>query len=113
MHMTAVVLQILLGIGFLMFGFTKFGAKQQVETFKQFGYPQWFRVVTGLVEIVGAAGMIAGIWNPVLAALAGLLIGVTMLGATITHIRSKDPAKDIGAPILFLFLAVVVTVLNL
>jgi len=56
--------------------------------------------------------MIVGIWYPVIATLAGLWLGITMLVATITHIRVKDPAKVTGMPMIFLILSVVVAVLN-
>lgn len=53
MHITFIVLQAILGLMFLMAGLMKLGAKQRVEMFQHYGYPQWFRVVTGIVEIVG------------------------------------------------------------
>jgi putative oxidoreductase len=112
MHIVSIVLQVLLGLMFLMSGVMKFGAKQHVEGFKHYGYPQGFRIITGLVEIIGAAGMIVGIWYPINATLAGLWLGVTMLGAAITHIRVKDPAKLAIPSIVLLILSIVVTVLN-
>jgi putative oxidoreductase len=112
MHVTSIVLQVILGVMFLMAAFSKFGSKQQVEAFKHYGYSQGFRVFTGFVEVIGAAAMIVGIWYPVIATLAGLWLGITMLVATITHIRVKDPGKATAMPILFLILAVVVAGLN-
>lgn len=112
MHITSIVLQVILGVLFLMAGFTKFGAKQQVEAFKHYGYSQGFRVLTGFVEVIGGAAMIVGIWYPVIATLAGLWLGITMLVATITHIRVKDPGKVLAMPVILLILAVVIAVLN-
>ena len=34
-----------------------------VENFKQWGLPQWFRVVTGIVELVGPIALIIGFCN--------------------------------------------------
>jgi putative oxidoreductase len=112
MHIFSVVLQLILGLAFFMSCFMKFGSKQQVEAFKHYGYPQGFRIVTGVVEVVGAIGLIVGIWYPIVATLAGLWLGVTMLCAVITHIRIKDPGKVMGAPIVLLILSVLVAVLN-
>jgi putative oxidoreductase len=112
MHITSIVLQVILGIMFLMSGFTKFGSKQQVEGFKHYGYSQGFRVFTGIVEVIGAAAIIAGIWYPVIATLAGLWLGIIMLGAFVTHIRAKDPGKAAAPSIILLILAVAVAVLN-
>jgi putative oxidoreductase len=112
MHITSIVLQVILGVMFLMAAFSKFGSKQQVEAFNHYGYSQGFRVVTGLVEVIGAAAMIVGIWYPLIATLAGLWLGITMLVATITHIRVKDPAKVTVMPVILLILAVAVSVLS-
>lgn len=112
MNSVAIVLQVVLGLMFLMAGFTKLGAKQQVQAFEHYGYPQWFRVVTGVVELVAAVGLLAGIWYPHLAPLAGLLLAVTMLGAVITHMRVQDPAKATIMPLAFLVLSVLVTIIK-
>lgn len=42
--------------------------EDQVEDFQRFGYPQWFRIVTGLVEIGAGIGLLVGLrWRPGLA----------------------------------------------
>jgi len=110
MHITFIVLQAILGLMFLMAGLMKLGAKQRVEMFQHYGYPQWFRVVTGIVEIVGGAGMIIGIWSPVLAPLAGLWLGITMIGAIFTHIRVKDSAKATLPALVLLILSLLVVI---
>src|SRR3981081_3014173 len=40
------------------------GAKSFVEMFESIELPQWFRVVTGLVQLTGAAGLVIGYWYP-------------------------------------------------
>ncbi|QGQ99153.1 DoxX family protein [Paenibacillus psychroresistens] len=67
------------------------GAKGFVDMFEAIKLPQWFRVVTGLVQLVWAAGLIIGYWHPIVAAWAGVGIGITMLVAALTHIRVKQP----------------------
>jgi putative oxidoreductase len=107
-HIAAIVLQVILALMFLMATFAKFWDKRQVEAFEHYGYPQWFRIVTGIVELIGAVGMIVGIWYPAVAPLAGLWLGITMLVAAITHIRAKDPAKSLLFPVILLVLNVLV-----
>lgn len=64
------------------------------EEFKRFGLPAFFNILTGALELIGAAGMLAGIWIPTLALLSGLLLGGTMLAAAFTLIvLAKDPFK--------------------
>ncbi|MDR7235863.1 putative membrane protein YphA (DoxX/SURF4 family) [Neobacillus drentensis] len=63
--------------------------------------PQWFRVVTGLVELAGAILLIVGYWVPTSAMAGALLLARTGVGGILTHIRVKDSFKD-TAMILFL-----------
>ncbi|MDQ0272377.1 DoxX family protein [Cytobacillus purgationiresistens] len=112
MTVLSIVLQVLLGLGFLMFGLIKFGLKQMVDGFKHYGYPGWFRVFTGLVEVISAALVIAGIWNETLAAWGGLFIVATMIGAIFTHIKIKDTVKSMMMPIILLILGLIVLLIN-
>ncbi|MEK3776044.1 DoxX family protein [Paenibacillus sp. FSL K6-4396] len=96
------VLQILLGLFFLFTG-SKIISGKMADEFKRFGLPSYFNVLTGSFEIVGAIGMIIGIWIPIFALLAGVLLGGTMLAGAFTLIvLAKDPIqKAIPALILF------------
>ncbi|RBW68581.1 DoxX family protein [Bacillus taeanensis] len=112
MGIVLIILQVLLGLGFLMFGFMKFGSKQLVDEFKRYGYPAAFRIFTGLVEVIAAVLVIAGIWNETFAAWGGLLVVATMLGAIFTHIKVKDPVKAMMMPIVLFVLGLVVLLIN-
>ncbi|MEC0204683.1 DoxX family protein [Paenibacillus lautus] len=96
------ILQGILALMFLMAGFGKVtGSKMHVEGFKHWGLPQWFRIVTGIVELAGAVLIIIGYWSPISAMVGSLLLGITGVGGILTHIRVKDSFKD-TAMILFL-----------
>jgi putative oxidoreductase len=102
MAILSIVLQSLLALMFLMAGFSKLsGNKMQVEGFKKYGFPQWFRVVTGIVEFVGAAALIVGYWDKNWTAVGSLILGITSIGGIITHVRIKDSFKQ-TFPILLL-----------
>lgn len=113
MEILSIILQIILGIGFLMFGFMKFGSKQMVDEFQRYGYPGSFRIFTGVVEVVSALLVISGIWNNNLAVYGGILIVVTMLGAIITHIKVKDSVKGMIMPIILFVLGLIVLFINI
>lgn len=102
------VLQVLLG-GFSFLQEAKIISGKMANEFKRFGLPSFFNVLTGSFEIVGAAGMIVGIWMPVAAILAGLLLAGTMLAGAFTLIvLAKDPIqKAIPALILFILSLIV------
>lgn len=81
--------------------------EDQVEDFQRFGYPRWFRIVTGIVEIMAGIGLLAGLlWWPELAWGGGLLLSGVMIGAVVTHIRAGDPLSKTAVPaVLFVLTA--------
>ncbi|WP_286188356.1 DoxX family protein [Rossellomorea sp. RS05] len=113
MGTVAMVLQILLGAGFLMFGWMKFTSKQMVDEFHRYRMPVWFRIFTGVVEVITAVLLIIGLWNETCAAIGALVAVVTMVGAIFTHLlRVKDPVAKSGMPFLLLILSLIVLYLN-
>ncbi|WP_085990874.1 DoxX family protein [Oceanobacillus senegalensis] len=104
--MLLIIIQILLALMFLIAGLPKFTSDQHKESFKNYGYPQWFRIFTAIVEVGIAALLIIGIWNQQLAAIGGFLVIATMIGAIFTHIKCKDSFKNIVLPIVLLVLGV-------
>jgi putative oxidoreductase len=77
------VLQGIVATAFFAAGAAKLaGAAYMVQLFEQIGLGQWFRYVTGVVEVTGALALIA----PGLASLGGLWLGGTMIFAVVTHV---------------------------
>ncbi|MET1014369.1 MAG: DoxX family protein [Paenisporosarcina sp.] len=102
MEIVTWILQGLLAAAFLMAGFGKVtGSKIHVDGFEHWRLPQWFRVVTGILEIVAAGLLIAGFWVVNLAIYGAILLVVISVGGVLTHLRVKDSLKD-TFPILIL-----------
>jgi len=77
------LLQILAAGMFFMASFGKLsGNPQMVGLFQAVGLGQWFRYVTGGIELVSAVFLLV----PRLAAAGAALLVCTMIGAVITHI---------------------------
>lgn len=111
----SIVLQVLLALVFLLVGGLKIaGVKRMVTNYiEHYHYPRWFLPVTGIVEWLGAIGMLVGIWYPVLAALAGVWLGITMLAAAWTHLfRAHDSLASTMPALVLCLLAIIVGVLN-
>src|ERR1700756_3769188 len=90
-------LQILTAAAFLMAGFAKLsGQPMLVETFDKIGIGQWFRYLTGGIEVASAILLLLPRLTPVGAA----LLVCTMLGAVLTHLLSIG-----GSPVPALVLA--------
>jgi uncharacterized membrane protein YphA (DoxX/SURF4 family) len=90
-------LQVLLALAFLGAGGSKLaGTPDMVQLFAAVGVGQWFRVVTGLLEIVGAVLLLV----PALASVGALLLAGVMAGAVVAHLTVlQTPA---GAPAVLL-----------
>ena len=89
--------QVLTAAAFLMAGFAKLsGQPMMVETFDKIGIGQWFRYVTGGIEVASAILLLIPRLTPVGAA----LLVCTMCGAVLTHLLliggSPLPALVLG-----------------
>ena len=68
---------------FLLAGVLKWiGVDMEVQLFAAIGIGQWFRYLTGTLEIAGAIGLFV----PALAPDAALLLAAVMTGAVMTHL---------------------------
>jgi len=109
MSILIIIVQVVLGLLFMAIGsMTVAGRKMFVDNFRRFGYPQWFRFVTGSLEVLGGLGLLIGIWLPWLAALAGAGLALVMLGAVLTQVRTRDPLQKIALAVVLGVLAIVV-----
>jgi putative oxidoreductase len=91
------VLSGLLAALFLFAGGQKLlGAGGAVEHFSEWGYPPWFRVVIGLIEIAGGLLLLV----PSVAFYAAGALGMVMIGAIYTLLTKGGP--DVPVPIVCL-----------
>jgi putative oxidoreductase len=89
--------QAILAAAFLAAGSAKLaGVPFMVELFDQIGIGQWFRIVTGVVEVAGAIALVV----PGLASVGALWLAFTMVCAVATHLfilhTSPVPAIVLG-----------------
>lgn len=113
MGIISIILQVLLGFVFLMAGYGKVtGSKMHVQGFNHWKLPQWFRVVTGIVELAGALALFIGIFAHSWAAVGALIIGITAIGGILTHLRVKDSFKQTSTILFLGILAFIVFFIN-
>ncbi|MBR1213119.1 DoxX family protein [Bradyrhizobium sp. JYMT SZCCT0180] len=73
----------LLALAFAGAGGAKlYGVPMMVESFQHIGLGQWFRYLTGVLEVLGAILIL----TPSLAAVGAVLLICIMIGATVTHL---------------------------
>ena len=77
------IVQILAAATFLLAGGSKLaGVEPMVAMFDKIGLGQWFRYLTGGLEVTGAILLLI----PATGTLGGALLAVTMVGAIATHL---------------------------
>jgi len=76
-------------LAFLVYGTTCVATDRMVAEFERYGLPAWRRL-TGSLEIVGALGLLVGVWWPPLGVAAAGGLTVLMAGGTWTRIRIRD-----------------------
>ena len=94
------LLRVVVGLAFLAAGGSKLaGAPAMVAMFAKIGFGQWFRILTGLLEVAGAIGLFV----PRFTVYAASMLAVVMAGAIGFHLTTLggNPAP----PIVLLLLA--------
>ncbi|WP_202987574.1 DoxX family protein [Cellvibrio polysaccharolyticus] len=77
------VLRLIAAAAFLAAGIAKLmGVPMMVGVFDQIGVGQWFRLVTGVIEVVGALTLLL----PITVAISGALLAAMMLVAAGIHL---------------------------
>ena len=97
------VLQLLAALIFLAAGGAKLaGVDQMIEVFGKIGWGQWFRYLTGAVEVIGAVLLIVQnrAWQ------GALLLAWVMLCAILFHLFVLGPSA-VPAAVLFIICGVI------
>lgn len=83
MKYITLLIRLLLTAVFLMAGWAKLsGNPMMVQVFAAVGLGQWFRYLTGGLEVAGALGLL----NGHTAGLAAAMLATVMAGAVLTHL---------------------------
>lgn len=97
------IVKIVVALVFLAAGLAKLaGVQAMIDVFNTIGLGQWFRYVTGAVEVIGAVVLLI----PSRAVFGALLLACTMVCAVITHLTVL-PGSPVPAAILFALSAVI------
>ena len=93
----------LVAFAFILAGMLKLiGAPMMVTVFEHVGLGQWFRYVTGTIEVGGAILLL----SPRFVGAAATLLGCTMVGAIVSHF-TVVPGSPVPATILLMVCIVI------
>jgi uncharacterized membrane protein YphA (DoxX/SURF4 family) len=111
MGLALIVLATLLGIAALGSGVQKLRRDPAImASMKSVGVDASRVPALAILEILGAAGLVVGIWIAPVGIAAAVGLTLYFLGAIIAHLRMKAPAKE-GLPAAVLFLLALATAL--
>ena len=98
------VLSALLGALYLTASGPKLaGTQATIDHFAKWGYPDWLRVVIGVVELTGAFLLLI----PRLAIYGAGALGMVMIGAAFTHLTHAEASSSVLPLVLLVLLGVV------
>jgi len=104
MRIAVIIVKVLLSFAFVAAGAAKLlGVPMMVETFETIGVGQWFRYLTGIIEVGGAALL----WVPRRQGYGAAVLGGTMVGAVLAHLFVLGAASTLPAVVLGLLSAFV------
>lgn len=113
MNIALIVLTALLGLATTASALGKYSMNPNaVEMLRGLGLRDRQIRLLGTVEVLGALGLLVGIWFPILGLLAAIGFVLYFLGAIIAHLRVRDALKNTAPAIVLLVLSIVVAVLQ-
>jgi uncharacterized membrane protein YphA (DoxX/SURF4 family) len=90
---------VLLAALFILAGVMKFVSPEAAKQFAEIGYPYWFCILIGVIEVAGALALLV----PRTSFYGAVALGVVMVGAVLTLLL-HGPAAQAVVPLVFLAL---------
>jgi putative oxidoreductase len=101
MNKLSIGLRILVALVFVFQGLMKVAGVQN-EWRDHLEVAPWFWIITGTVQLLGAAGLIASLrWERLALPSAAIFMGI-MIGALAAHVRISDPISHMLFPLVML-----------
>ncbi|HUV58184.1 MAG TPA: DoxX family protein [Acidimicrobiales bacterium] len=114
MKITLVVVATLIGLASAASAMGKFARKPDImAAMAHVGVTAKQVPLLGLLELLGAMGLLIGIWNKPLGVAASIGLTLYFLGATSIHVRLKDKMPILGPPLVLFLIALATAVLEL
>ncbi|CAL9331565.1 MULTISPECIES: DoxX family protein [unclassified Streptomyces] len=105
MFIAAVVLSSLLALLFCGAGSAKLaGSKKMTDQLAHLGVGPGLTRLIGAAQLLGAAGVLAGLWFGPLGVAAAFGLTALMAGAVIYHVRAGDSAQETSGAVIVLLL---------
>jgi putative oxidoreductase len=112
-NIISIFLTILLALIFGLTGIAKvLGVQKFKDNFTHLHLPQWFRFVTGILEVLAVILLIIGFWHTPFLLIGSLLLVCIGIGGALAHARMKHSLKDILVISVLALIAASVFIIN-
>lgn len=113
MDIIILVLQIMLGVAFLIVGIGKLmSVRMYVNAFRRWRLPQSFRLVVGSLEVFASLLIFAGLFSKLFLTFGALILVGISIGGILVHLSVKDRIQEMLPIILLGSLAFILLVIG-
>ena len=102
MNATIQLISVLNSLFFLFYGFKALQSETMIAEFKRFGMTDFQKKMTGLLQITGSTGMLAGLFFPLFGLLSSTGFTFMMLVAFMVRIKIKDSIVHYSPSLFFI-----------
>ncbi len=114
MNIALIIIAVILGLAATVSAMGKLRKMPQVvDQMHHVGVKDSQIPILAILELLGAAGLLVGIWVPILGVLAALGLTLYFIAAVIAHVRAKDAMKDAAPALGLAVVSLVVLLLEL
>lgn len=107
------VLQSGAGIAFLLLGVWMLISKEAAATYKRFGFSKWFRLIIGVLQVLGAVLLFIGTGNLLLGAAVAFLLAVMMGYVAVMQLKlSKGSMAGVLPSVVLTMICLVIVSMN-
>ena len=112
LRFSTILLQILLALTFTVIPLSRIFGAPTLQQVLALDVPMWLIWVANVIELSGAVLLLLGLRMDLLAAIGALLIGASMAGATLAHVRAGNLFAELPWTLVFLGLSLIVVLLR-
>jgi|SRR5579859_4676076 len=112
LRFSTIVLQVLLALTFITISLSRMFGAPTLQQVLALDVPLWLVWVANVIELSGAVLLLFGLRVGLLAVIGALLIGGSMVGATLIHVRAGNLFAEAPWTLIFLGLSLIVVLLR-
>jgi uncharacterized membrane protein YphA (DoxX/SURF4 family) len=112
LRFSTIVLQVLLALTFITIPLSRMFGAPTLQQVLALDVPLWLVWIANVIELSGAVLLLFGLRVGFLAVIGALLIGGSMVGATLIHVRAGNLFAELPWTLVFFVLSLLVVLLQ-